>query len=80
MAEPVIAQKAPYAVDLKPGTYWWCACGLSKNQPFCDGSHKQAPGFSPVKFEIAEAQRVWLCGCKHTADKPFCDGTHKTLP
>jgi CDGSH-type Zn-finger protein len=78
MPEPVIAQKAPYAVDLAPGDYWWCACGQSKNQPFCDGSHKGS-AFAPVRFTVAAAEKKWLCGCKHTGTSPFCDGTHKTL-
>jgi CDGSH-type Zn-finger protein len=78
MAEPMIPQRSPYAVELAPGDYWWCACGQSKRQPFCDGSHK-ATGFMPVKFSVAEAQKVWLCGCKQTASKPFCDGSHKKL-
>jgi CDGSH-type Zn-finger protein len=78
MSEPTIAQKAPYTQELEPGTYWWCACGKSKNQPFCDGSHKDSE-FSPVKLEITETTKVWLCGCKHSADQPFCDGSHKGL-
>ena len=78
MSEPTIAQQAPYAVELEPGTYWWCACGKSANQPFCDGSHKGS-SFAPVKLEISEKTRVWLCGCKHTGDRPFCDGSHKML-
>ena len=78
MAEPLIPQKGPYAVELAPGDYWWCACGLSKRQPFCDGSHK-GTGIESVKFSIAEAQRVWLCGCKHSQGKPFCDGSHSKL-
>ena len=78
MSEPLIPQKAPYEVELTPGTYWWCSCGRSKNQPFCDGSH-QGSEFNPVKFEITETRKVWLCGCKHTADAPFCDGTHSKL-
>lgn len=78
MAEPMIPQRSPYAVELAPGEYWWCACGQSKRQPFCDGSHKGGP-FSPVKFAMAEAQKVWLCGCKHTGKQPFCDGTHQKL-
>lgn len=79
MAEPKSPQKSPYAVELAPGDYWWCACGLSKRQPFCDGSHKAAGVFSPVRFSTTEAQKVWLCGCKHSSNKPFCDGSHQKL-
>ncbi len=78
MTEPMIPQKSPYAVEVAPGDYWWCACGQSKRQPFCDGTHKGGP-FTPVKFTAAEAQKVWLCGCKHTAKRPFCDGSHQKL-
>lgn len=78
MTEPVIAQKSPYAVELAPGDYWWCACGQSKRQPFCDGAHKGS-GIDPKKFTVTEAQKVWLCGCKHSAGKPFCDGSHSSL-
>ena len=78
MSEPTIAQKAPYEQKLEPGTYWWCACGKSKNQPFCDGAHK-GTDFSPVKFELTEKTKVWLCGCKHSSDQPFCDGSHNKL-
>jgi len=78
MAEPIIAQQGPYLADLEPGTYWWCACGRSKNQPFCDGSH-QGTGLAPVKLEISKPGKYGLCGCKRTANPPFCDGTHKSL-
>jgi CDGSH iron-sulfur domain-containing protein 3 len=78
MDDPVIAQKAPYDVELEPGTYWWCACGRSKNQPFCDGSH-QGTEFQPVEFNIAEKQNVSLCGCKWSSEAPFCDGAHDNL-
>jgi CDGSH iron-sulfur domain-containing protein 3 len=78
MSDPVIAQKAPYAIELEPGEYWWCSCGKSNNQPFCDGSHKGS-GFSPQCLAIAEAQKVWLCGCKHSVKAPLCDGSHKKL-
>jgi len=78
MAAPVIAQKSPYTLDLDPGTYWWCACGRSRNQPFCDGSHKDT-GLTPVRFDVTEKKTVWLCGCKHTAVRPFCDGSHNKL-
>ncbi len=78
MAEPAVAQKSPYPVEIAAGEYWWCACGRSKRQPFCDGSHKGSE-FSPVKFTAAEVQKVWLCGCKHTGNRPFCDGTHEKI-
>lgn len=78
MTEPVCAQKAPYAVELAPGDYWWCACGLSKKQPFCDGSHK-GTDLTPLKFTVATAEKKFLCGCKASKNKPFCDGTHNAL-
>ena len=79
MPEPNIAQRGPYPVAVESSkTYFWCACGRSASQPFCDGSHK-GTGFTPVKFEATESKTVYLCGCKHTGDKPFCDGTHGTL-
>ena len=77
--EVVIAQKAPYAVDVEEGkTYYWCACGRSKNQPFCDGSH-QGTGIEPVAFTAEKSEKAWLCGCKKSATPPFCDGTHNKL-
>jgi len=80
MSEPRMPQKGPYAVELAPGDYWWCACGRSRRQPFCDGSHKETSGeFGPMKFTMTEAQKVWLCGCKRSNGKPFCDGSHNKL-
>lgn len=78
MEKPVIAAKIPTMVTLESGTYFWCACGKSKNQPFCDGSH-QGSGITPVQFKIDEKQDVWLCQCKQSGNKPFCDGSHKNL-
>jgi CDGSH iron-sulfur domain-containing protein 3 len=78
MAEPLVAQQSPYAVELQAGDYWWCACGRSKRQPFCDGSH-QGTGITPLRWTLPEAGKVWLCGCKHTGRRPFCDGTHQKI-
>ena len=78
LAEPNIAKRSPYIVQLEPGDYWWCACGRSAKQPFCDGSHKGSE-FSPVKFTVTSKAPLALCGCKHTGNKPFCDGTHNSL-
>lgn len=78
MEKPIIAQKAPFAVTLNPGDYHWCACGRSKTQPMCDGSHT-GTGLAPVKFSVAEPKMVYLCGCKQTKTAPYCDGTHKSL-
>lgn len=78
MDEPVIAAKSQIVLTLEPGEYWWCRCGRSQNQPFCDSSHK-GTGFSPLKFEITETTRGGLCRCKHTKDQPWCDDTHKEL-
>lgn len=76
---PIIAQKAPFPVDLEAGkTYFWCACGESKNQPFCDGSHKGG-SFTPTKFTAEASKTAYLCGCKHSQNAPFCDGSHKAL-
>jgi CDGSH-type Zn-finger protein len=78
MSEPVVAGKTPMEMDLEPGEYWWCSCGRSRNQPFCDGAHA-GTDFTPLRFEIKEKETVWLCTCKHTANPPFCDGAHDLL-
>lgn len=79
MDEPKIAAAAPAAFDLEAGkNYAWCACGLSANQPLCDGSH-QGTGFSPHVFRAEEAKTVYFCMCKRTGGAPFCDGTHSSL-
>lgn len=79
MNDPVIFQKRPIVQKVEPGIYWWCACGRSKSQPFCDGSHK-GTSFGPLKTEIKEAGTVAWCACKHSKTMPFCDGSHSKLP
>jgi CDGSH-type Zn-finger protein len=79
MNQPNIAQKSPYMTEVEAGkTYYWCACGQSKTQPLCDGSHK-GTAFTPLAYTPAVAGRVALCGCKHTKGQPLCDGSHKAL-
>jgi CDGSH-type Zn-finger protein len=74
-----IAQKSPFATEVTAGRqYWWCACGRSAKQPFCDGSHKET-GFTPIMYEADKSGTVWFCGCKATKSRPLCDGTHQTL-
>lgn len=79
MADPVVAEKAPFGVEVEEGkSYWWCACGLSKEQPFCDGSHK-GTGIEPSEYSAEKSGTVYFCGCKNTKDVPVCDGTHAKL-
>ena len=79
MSEPRIAQKAPFPVEVEEGKkYFWCACGRSEKQPFCDGSHAGTE-FSPIPYKADRSGRVFFCGCKHSAKKPICDGTHNRL-
>ena len=79
MAEPVIAQKSPLPVEVKAGkTYFWCACGRSAKQPFCDGSHNETD-IVPLKWTAQETKRVFFCCCKQTANQPLCDGAHNAL-
>lgn len=79
MAEPTIAQKAPFSVDVEAGkTYFWCSCGKSAKQPFCDGSHQDTE-FLPMKFDAPESKTVYFCGCKVSKAQPLCDGSHNAL-
>ncbi len=79
MNEPVCPQKEPIPVEVEAGkSYFWCACGRSKKQPFCDGSH-QGTQFTPVKWTADASKKVFFCACKHTGGQPLCDGTHNSL-
>jgi CDGSH-type Zn-finger protein len=74
---PEIAGRKSIRFPVEAGkTYWWCACGRSKSQPFCDGSHK-ATHFTPLEFKAEKSEDVWFCACKRSNNKPFCDGSHK---
>ncbi|GAB1372055.1 hypothetical protein MASR1M45_21170 [Candidatus Kapaibacterium sp.] len=79
MELPIIVQRHSYKLELEPGSYWWCACGKSSNQPFCDGSHKGS-GFNPKELIISEKKIYSVCGCKHSQKGALCDGTHRNLP
>lgn len=79
MEAPIIAQKAPYAIEVEAGKkYFWCACGRSQKQPFCDGSHRGS-SFTPQAVVFEESKTVYFCGCKHSKSVPFCDGSHRRI-
>ena len=74
-----VAQKSPIVVEVEEGkSYFWCACGLSANQPFCDGSHKET-AFTPIKYDASESGEKYFCACKQTGNQPLCDGSHNSL-
>lgn len=76
---PIIAAREPARIDVKQGeTYWWCRCGKSKAQPFCDGAHK-GTSFTPMEYTAPKDQPVFFCQCKHTGRAPLCDGAHSKL-
>jgi len=78
--KPEIAHRKGHYFELKAGErYFWCSCGRSRQQPFCDGSHA-GTGFTPVAFKAERDEEVIFCGCKHTGSPPFCDGSHSNLP
>lgn len=79
MSKPVVAATSPFAVDVEKGKdYYWCSCGKSKNQPFCDGSHAGSE-FAPTKYTAEESKTVYFCGCKNSKNGAFCDGSHSKL-
>lgn len=79
MAEPVIAGRAPLAVEVEQGkNYYWCTCGRSQKQPFCDGAHKGTE-FAPLKWTAEATKKVFFCSCKKTGKPPLCDGSHTKL-
>ena len=79
MSAPIVARKEPFKVAVQAGkTYWWCACGRSQTQPFCDGRHK-GTAFEPVAYEAEASKDVFFCGCKNTGKTPLCDGSHSRL-
>jgi CDGSH-type Zn-finger protein len=83
MPEPIVAKKGPYVQETAVGTHYWCGCGHSAAQPFCDGAHKAASTDSvtnwPMPVEVKEAGKKPWCGCKHTKTPPYCDGAHTKL-
>lgn len=78
-AQPIPAARSPISVQVEAGkTYWWCTCGRSKKQPFCDGAHK-GTGLTPLTYTAEAAGELWFCACKATQGQPLCDGSHNTL-
>lgn len=73
-------QNAPHVREEQAGKKAWCACGESKNQPYCDGTHRTVGHPGPMVVELQEGKTVAWCGCKESKNKPFCDGSHRTLP
>ena len=77
--DPIPAQNGPYQVELEEGrAYFWCTCGRSERQPFCDGKH-QGTGIEPTRFVADQSGTFNLCGCKDTDEPPYCDGSHNML-
>ena len=80
MGNPSTPQKNPYKVIIEKGkTYFWCSCGLSQKQPFCDGAHKKEGKFKSIKYLAEKSKEVFFCGCKMTKHPLFCDESHAKL-
>lgn len=76
MTKPIRAGDSPIRVEVEAGkSYFWCTCGQSSKQPFCDGSHKET-SFSPMKWTAEEDGPKFFCTCKETGKAPLCDGSH----
>lgn len=79
MKLPICAQATPYPHEAEEGkTYCWCTCGLSQNQPFCDGAHKGSD-MKSLRFTPEKSETIYLCGCKQTKNPPYCDGSHSEV-
>lgn len=79
MQKPTVAETQPIAVEVEAGkVYWWCACGRSRTQPFCDGAHKETE-FTPQRYQATDSRKVFFCACKHSEKAPLCDGSHNKL-
>lgn len=79
MSAPVVTAQSPIAVEVEAGkSYWWCACGKSTTQPFCDGSHKGTQ-FVPMQWTAPATTTAWFCACKSSKSAPMCDGSHRAL-
>ncbi len=78
MSKGICTQKSPYAIELQPGDHYYCTCGKSDNQPFCNGAHKGSE-FVPAKVTITEKETKYFCGCRNSKNGAFCDGSHAAL-
>jgi len=78
---PIVVKAGPFKIEVEAGKkYFWCSCGLSNNQPFCDGAHKgNSQGFKSVMFEATESKVIYFCGCKNGKNGVLCDGSHNKL-
>jgi|TARA_B110000238_G_C15943643_1_gene360092 CDGSH-type Zn-finger protein len=79
MKQPKVAGTSPQMEQLEAGkTYAWCACGMSENQPWCNGAHAGSE-FTPTVFQAEENKTAAMCLCKQSKNPPYCDGSHMSL-